>query len=113
MTNAIGTGTVNLVINVPADERSALGRAAFKRRAKSVGAFVRKLLLAGAELECPELAAQLKKIRFQYYGSAALLLMFCGLLAASWFSRDELDLRRTRRASARSVRCVREGRVEA
>ncbi|HYG22757.1 MAG TPA: hypothetical protein VEH04_08250 [Verrucomicrobiae bacterium] len=83
MTNAIGTGTANLSINIPLDERSELGRAAVREGCKSVGEFVRKLVLAGAEVKHPELAVQLKEVRRKYYGGTMLILILCAIAFGS------------------------------
>jgi hypothetical protein len=93
MTNAIGTGTVNLSLNLPVDERAELGRAAVRAGFASVGAFVRSLLLKGAETQDAELATQIKEVRRRYYG-AAFLVLFCASLALSWVSGDQMQMRR-------------------
>lgn len=80
MTNAIGTGTANLAINIPVDERAALGRAAVAAGAKSVGEYLRGLWLAGAKAENPELAKEISQVRRQYYGAALMALFMCALV---------------------------------
>jgi hypothetical protein len=93
MTNAIGTGTVNLSLNLPIDERAELGRAAMRAGFASVGAFVRSLYLKGAEAHDKELASQIKEVRRKYYG-AAFLVLLCASLVSSWMSGDQLPMRR-------------------
>lgn len=83
MTHKLGIGTVNLQVNVPAEERLALGRAAFNAGAKSVGDYLRKLVLKGAEAENPELAAHLREVRRAYYGATCLIVFVLGLLCGS------------------------------
>jgi hypothetical protein len=78
MSHQIGTGTVNLSVNLPTDERAILGRLAFVR-GESIGQFVRKLLLNGLAMESLTEAERVIEIRRQYYGSA-LLVIFCGAL---------------------------------
>jgi len=100
MTNAIGTGTCNLSLNLPRDERAELGRLAFRAGARSVGDYVRRLMLSGLERDDLESARRIKEIRQRYYG-AALLALFIGLLLTG----EANDLRRARRS-------VRERRTE-
>lgn len=92
MTNAIGTGTRNLSVNVPTTEWELIGRAAGPGR---LGDFLRRLIIAGAEKQDPALAQKLKEVRRQYYG-VAMLLIVVGLVA----SGDDL-LRAARKASRR------------
>lgn len=75
MTKPIPAWSANLSVNMPKDERLLLGRLAMQRGAKSVGEFVKKLLLLGMEREDQQSAAQLREIRRRYYG-AALILIF-------------------------------------
>ncbi len=67
-THPIGTGTRNLTLNVPTDEQAELGRLAFRSGARSVGDFVRHLVLLGLEAINPDAAQQVKYIRHKYYG---------------------------------------------
>lgn len=97
MTKEIGTGTVNLSINLPIDERTELGKLAFAAGARSVGHFVRHLIVKGLESGDPEAARRLKEIRTRYYG-ATLLTVFIVSLAV----HPGQDLRR----------CARRVRVE-
>lgn len=95
MTNDIGTGTTNLSVNAPMDWASEIRRAAFLAKL-SYGEFMRRLCERGAEVENPELAARLKEVRRQYYGSA-LVILFVGVLVSSWFGGGEVFARaRTR-----------------
>jgi hypothetical protein len=98
MTNAIGTGTKNFTLNVPTDEHAELGRLAFRLGFRSVGDFMRHLVLKGLEKEDPQSATEIREIRRRYYG-ATLLGVFLLALA---IGHD--DARRTSRR-------VRVGRV--
>ena len=68
MTNDIGTGTKNIVINVPVDEQMLLGKLSVKFQAKSVGDSMRRLTLLGLQTIDSEAAKELASIREQYYG---------------------------------------------
>lgn len=103
-TNPVGVGSVNFPINLPVDEKAALGRAAFDAGCRSVGEYLRKLILKGAEVENPELAARLREVRRQYYG-AAFIFLFVGLVGASWVGDTSLDRARVARTS-RAVRRI-------
>jgi hypothetical protein len=113
MTNPIGTGTCNLPVNIPLDERAALGQAAFAAGARSVGDYVRKLILSALEHENPKAAAKVRQIRRQYYGTAALLavLAWGSWQAAQPGSRME-PLRRATTRISMTLRVVRRGREE-
>lgn len=76
MTNAIGSGTVNIAVNVPRDERDLLGQIAFRSGARSVGAFLRRCVAEQLEREDPASAARLRQIRRQYYGAAFCFIAF-------------------------------------
>jgi hypothetical protein len=103
-TNAIGTGTCNISINLPVDERSILGRLAFRMGFRSVGELNRHLIEAGLEKVDPQAAQEVKEIRRRYYG-AAMLGAF--LLAVVW-GHDEARRPSSRVRTGRSV----EERVE-
>ena len=104
MTNPIGTGTRNMALNVSADERDFWGRLAVDRGARSIGELQRTAMLLGLRLMSPAKAAELIEIRRRYYG-AVLLVLFLGIMAASWMEHDDQSLVRR---SAR-VRVVRTG----
>jgi hypothetical protein len=96
MTHSIGSGTVNLTINVPIDERL---------QARSVGDLVKRLLLRGLELEDAATAVRVREIRRRYYGIAMLAV---GLLAvAETFSPDSGTEMRRARTGVRVVRTIR------
>jgi hypothetical protein len=87
MSHTIGTGTRNLSVNVPTDERELWGQIAFtfvqSGEAKSTGDFLRRVLLRGLEATDKRSAAKLKEIRVKYYaGTLTLLLALSTLL--SW-----------------------------
>jgi hypothetical protein len=88
-THAIGTGTRNLSVNVPTDERALWGQIAFhfvqSGEAKSTGDFIRRVLLRGLEATDKKSAAKLKEIRIRYY-AGTLLLLLCASLLLSWVS---------------------------
>ena len=79
MTNPIGTGTCNLTLNIPVDERAVLGKLAFQAGAKSVGDFLRSLVLRGLENQNATAARQVREIRRRYYGGALLVLFVAAL----------------------------------
>lgn len=60
--NPIGAGTVNLSINVWADERAILGRLAFER-GLSFGEMLRRLIYKAVESEDPVVARELAEVR--------------------------------------------------
>jgi len=64
-TNSIGSGTRNISINVPVDERDLLGKVVFAE-GLSVGELVRKAYLAGLDART---AQEIREIRRKYYGS--------------------------------------------
>jgi hypothetical protein len=100
MTKSIGTGTCNLSVNIPLDERQILGRAAFQAGAKSVGDFVKAIMLRGLTVTDAEAAARVRGVRRMYYGLICLTAFIIGLVA-----NEHQDARRTGR------RC-REERIE-
>lgn len=107
MTNSIGTGTANISINVPRDERLILGQAAFRAGAKSVGDFVRTLMIKGLTVTDCEAAADVRRVRRQYYGA------ICGLICLLTFTGGLLvgsrqEARRARRGNEERVEEVRE-----
>lgn len=91
MTHPIGTSTCNITINVPKDERDILGRAAFAAGSKSVGDFLRVLILAGLETKDHASAERLRQVRREYYGTV-MLVIFCGALMCG----ERFELRRAR-----------------
>lgn len=103
MTNAIGTGTANLSVNVPIDERAELGRLAFRLGFKSTGHFLRALVLKGLEQEHPDAARRVKEVRRAYYGSVMLGVF----LAAFVLGHDDLrrPSRRNRMEESREEVC--------
>lgn len=90
MTHALGYRTCNLSINVPKEERTVLGQAAFAS-GKSVSAFLKGLIEKGLESENAEAAVRLREVRRRYYGSL-MLAIFAAALAFG----ERLELRRTR-----------------
>lgn len=78
-TKAIGTGTRNLSLNVPVDERE------FYRSLAGPGEHLadvlRRLLAKGAELENAAKVVELKNIRRRYYGTVNTLLAMLSLSA--------------------------------
>lgn len=94
MTNALGTGTVNLPVNIPVDERLALGKAALKSGARSVGDYVRKLILLGLEADNKLTAREVREIRRKYYGVAHTV---CGIVLVVFTLVCGGELRKTSR----------------
>ena len=78
MTHPLGSGTVNIAVNVPTDERSFWGQMAF-RQGKSVADLQRKYALKGLEIESAEDAAKLRDIRKRYYGVFMLGVFVIGI----------------------------------
>jgi len=72
-----------MAINIPKDERALLGRLATRFGARSVGGFVKELIALGLEAKCKLSAAELRKIRRQYYAAAFLVIFTCAL-AINW-----------------------------
>ena len=113
-TNPIGSGTVNLSINVPADERALWGRLGFmaveRGEARSVGDFERRVLLKGLEALDPDAAAKLKEIRIRYY--AGILAALVVLSTFPWFGFVD-DGAARRSSSTIGIRfAIRAGRQE-
>jgi hypothetical protein len=123
MTNPIGCGTANLSVNVPLDEKLALGKLAFTC-GQSQGELVRQLTLRGLEAELKECedkiyreigfvsrdgeialmkrtealrqtVQSIRQTRKMYYG-AMLLAVFVALIVLS----ESQDMRRARRNRA-------------
>jgi hypothetical protein len=115
-THPIGSGTANLSINVPIDERTLWGRLGFlaveRGEAKSVSDFERKVLAKGLEAIDPAAAARLREIRSRYYaGTLAALLL--ASVAFPWFGSAADDTAARRSSSTVGVRLtVRRGRQE-
>lgn len=103
-THAIGTGTANLSINVPVDERDFLRAFAASEDSRSMGDFLRQIILDGIRAHNALAADQLINIRRRYYG-AALAALFVLLTAHAWFTGHTEDFRRPR--TARITRTVR------
>ena len=91
MSHYIGTGTVNISINVPIDERAVLENAAV-RKGMFTGAFVKKLILLGLAVDDPASAEKLREARRKYYGATMLLILGFALL-----SGQSLEMRRAAR----------------
>jgi hypothetical protein len=113
-THPIGSGTANLSINVPLDERALWGRLGFlaveRGEARSVGDFERRVLLKGLEAVDPEAAAKLKEIRIRYY-AGILAALIVASLCSSWFGGDSATARRSP-STVGIRRVVRNGRRE-
>jgi hypothetical protein len=87
-THPLGSGTANLSINVPLDERALWGRLGFlaveRGEAKSIADYQRQVIAAGLEKTDPTSAARLREIRSRYYaGTLAALLLASA--CSSWF----------------------------
>lgn len=106
-THAIGTGTANLSINVPVDERDFWGRLAFQAiergEAKSVGDFQRQVLANGLEAMDPERSLHLREIRTRYYSGALAALMIAASVL-TWFGHSTAEPMVRRVSAARAVR---------
>lgn len=120
MTNSIGSGTVNLTINIPIDERNELGRLACAA-GQSLGDMMRRLTLRGLESELVEVESKLhrevgfvskdgeivlirraetlrqtlrsiRETRKRYYGATMLMLFVAAICCC-----ESQDMRRSRR----------------
>lgn len=98
-TNPIGTGTRNLSVNCPTDEAAEIGKLAFRLGFKSVGDFMRHLVMRGLEQQDADAAEKVAAIRKSYYGTIQLILF----IAAIVWCHD--DARRCRNR-VRCSRCV-------
>jgi len=85
-TNSQRYGTRNLTANLPIEYITELGRKALAQFNGNRSRLVAEFIEAGAEKRDPALAQRLRTIRRQFYGSAALLILFCATL----FSHDTL-----------------------
>lgn len=86
-----------MALNVPVDEQAFWARLAAERGARSIGELQRRVMLLGLRLMNTAKADELIEIRKRYYG-AALLTIFVAILAGSWLSHSEVDMRRCNRA---------------
>jgi hypothetical protein len=113
-THPIGSGTANISINVPIDERTLLGRLAFQAiqrgEARSAGDYQRQLIAKGLEAINPEAAARLREIRIRYY-AGILAALIVASLCSSWFGGDSATARRSP-STVGIRRVVRNGRRE-
>lgn len=118
-TNSIGAGTCNISINVPTQERSIIGRAAFARiqsgEFRSVGAYLRYLILRGMEVSDPDSALRLRAIRNGAMAFALFLLI--GITTVlQWFDHGDDDsmlrARRGRSAARAAMRSAARARME-
>ena len=105
ITNAIGTGTVNVTYNAPVDERGVLGR--HVRPGETMADVLRRLVAKGLEIENAALAAELKNIRRHYYGTMHAVLAVLSLSALFFGMSLRRPSRMTRNASFRIVRTIR------
>lgn len=112
MTNAIGRNTCNLSVNVPRSTSAIITLEALRKmqagKFRSVGAYVRHLLLIGLESDSPTAALRLREIRNAAL-AAVLLLVVCVSTLLSWL--DSADDEAMRRARGQRVRVVRSGRA--
>ena len=90
MSHYIGTGTVNISVNVPLDERDVIGKAAF-RKGLSIGSYMKRLVLLGMAVDDPARADELREVRKRYYGVLLTALFFAALCCGAIN-----DVRRTR-----------------
>jgi hypothetical protein len=81
VTNAIGSGTCNLPINLLTEERAIIGRLA-GRSNLATGEYLRRIIRRGVALSDPEEAKKLAKLRRQRIGSALQLAIFLVWLAS-------------------------------
>jgi hypothetical protein len=94
-THALGNGTRNIGCNVTGDEYALLERAAVQFG--SLSALLRVLIVEGATVKIPKVAAEIKAVRRKYgRHAAAAVLLAVGLLAIgqSWVNGE--DLRRAK-----------------
>lgn len=95
MTHALGPGTVNINVNLLAEERRALGRLAVNSD-QSLGSLIRSLIYRGLETHAPQTASELAELRRK---RRAAVLLACGMLAwGAQFLDPSLEFRRPSRA---------------
>jgi hypothetical protein len=81
VTNAIGSGTCNLPINMLTEERAIIGRLA-TRHNLATGEYLRRIIRRGVALSDPEEAKKLAKLRRQRIGSTLQLALLIGWMIA-------------------------------
>jgi hypothetical protein len=105
MTNDIGTGTRNIGINVPTDEKDFWAKVARSFNVRSIGELHRVLLLDGLATRDPEKAAELREIRRRYYGSTLLVIICASMLTFGGVAvRRGSRIGNTRTTAVRPVR---------
>lgn len=85
MSHPIGNGTVNLTINLPAEERAELASIAVETD-RSLGAVVREMVLAGIKGVRPDAADRIERIRRARRAAilAVAVIAAIGVLVCSW-----------------------------
>lgn len=78
MTHALGTGSVNITYNAPADEGHLLGRTAFERN-QARSELMREIIAFWFQHNQPDAAQRLRAIRESYYGAVQLLVLIASL----------------------------------
>lgn len=76
MTTSLPAGTVNITYNAPEEEKAVLGKHAF-RDDRPLARLLRRLIMKGAEIEDPELAANLKEARERRFAVNAPVVLIC------------------------------------
>lgn len=93
-THPIPVGTVNLPVNIRAEERAILGRLAFAQDV-SLGEFVRRCILRQVSAQDPHTAAQISEIRSKRRAARSGVLL--GLFLVGLASGDLGEIRRAPR----------------
>ena len=89
-------GTVNISFNARKAERDILGRRAFEED-RSLGNYLRRLIMKGAEIEDPELARRLKEARNQRFAvNAVVVLVGLTTVFQATFGHSKVEIRKPR-----------------
>jgi hypothetical protein len=104
-THALGNGTRNIGCNVTGDEYALLERASVQFG--SLSALLRVLIVEGATVKIPKVAAEIKAVRRRYgRHAAAAVLLAVGLLAIgeSWVEGEDIQRAKGRTHCAKLVK---------
>jgi len=95
MTNPIAGDAERLSVQLLKKEKSLIGQASNAKGYRSLGDYVRQLLIQGLEVEDPELAAKYKSVRFHRYVRSIVMCIVVGLTI--WQSMTAgFDIRRSK-----------------
>lgn len=100
-TNPLGPNTRNLSVNVPTEEDRILGRLAFQR-GESKSKLAKALMVLGLQTINPALAEEVREARRQLKSAMLLGVLIIGAIS-SWFSGEDLEMRRAKRVNAARI----------